>query len=182
MNTFSKINISKVLETSQRLSFDINNEDNKYMEISLPSKYFSDDYSQRISTKMCFDKLQETLTQIEIVEIDEDGKQITTTVMPVYDFVDGIPVKIAEVTTIDTFDPNTIEVENPYGYSSIDDIPEIDEEEAERLMEEGVLFDSLDYDFGLYDTTNYTETIVELYESIEINNVEDAVFKVLMEM
>lgn len=181
LNTFSKINISEVLETSQRLSFDINNEDEQYMEISLPSKYFNDNTYQRISTKICFDKNQETVTQIEIVEIDEEEKEITTTIMPVYEIVNDIPVKTAEVSIIHTIDPNAEQVENPYGLSSIDEIPEISEKEAKKLMEDGVMFESIDYDLGLFDTSDYTETIVEVYETIEINNVEDSVFRVLLE-
>lgn len=180
-STLSRINIEKVKETANRLAFDIAEDDGNYLELSLPSKYFDDSVTKRLSTRVTFDTNTDTILQTEIVEMEEDGKKITTTVMPVYEIVNDTPIRIAQVTTIETYNPNAIEVENPYGLTSLDDIQQLSEKEAKELIAKGELFECLDYDLGLNDTKNYTETMVEIYESIDINSVSNEEFRLLLE-
>jgi hypothetical protein len=179
-NMISKINLSKIRNEAKRLSFDIAEDNSERFEFALPSRYFTDEQTQRISTKAVFDTANEVLEQVEIVNMIEDGTIITTTSVPLYQEKDGVPVKIGMVSTIDSKAPGLIEgIEDAPVYESYDDIPTISSEEVKELEEAGLLFPSDDVLLGNPADLSYIETVIEVYSDIEINAVPDAAFKLI---
>jgi hypothetical protein len=177
----SKINLSKIRSEARRLSFDIAEDSGERFEFSLPSRYFPDEQTQRVSTRAVFDAVNEVLEEVEVINMIEGGTVITTTSVPVYQEKDGIPVKVGMVSTIESKVPGLIEgfEEDTPVYESYDDIPTISGEEVKKLEEAGLLFPAEDITFGNPADLSYTETVIEVYSDIEINAVPDAAFKLI---
>lgn len=179
---FGRVNLKLITETAQRLAFDITEESNEILSINLPSKYFSDETTERISTKLCFDISEETLQEVELVEVDSEGNRITTTVYPMYETIKGEPVKIGQITIIDTQKAELLEGFDDVEYfDSMDEIPILSDEEYEQLMADGVLFEEEYLEFGNPADLSNVETIVEVYETIDINKAEESMFRLLQE-
>ncbi len=185
-NALSRLNLDKIKADVKRLSLDVTEEkDSKALCVSLPSEIFNtkENLTKRLSTKVKFDTLSETLNEIEIVSIDDEGVKATTTICPVYQETEtGTPVKVGMITVIDKQNPNKIEgfPEDYPVYESYDDIPEISEEDAEKMLATGAAFEDTDITFGDPSDLSSVQTIVEKYESIEINKVDDKLFRLAM--
>ena len=184
-NGLSRINLDKIKTDAKRLAFDVTEENSESFCLSLPSELFNanENSLKRLSTKVLFDTINETLNEIEIVSIDDEGVTSTTTICPVYqETEDGTPVKVGMITVIDTQNPNKIEgfPEDYPIYESYDDIPEISPEDAEKMLATGSAFVDTDITFGDPSDLSSVETIVEKYESIEINKVDDRLFRLAM--
>lgn len=136
---------------------------------------------KRISTKVTYDTVSETLENMETIDIKDDGSTVTTSIDYIYQECDDNLVKVGMITTIDTKYDNLIEGvdENLPYFDSIDDIPEISDEEFEKLSANGNIFKNDSIKFGNPADLSSVVTIVEVYENIEINNIDDSVFKLL---
>ena len=179
-----KVNLDKIKETSSRLAFDVNeNDESSLLQISIPSSYFNDyEEVKRISTKVVFDVSSETLNSVEIVMQKGEGITVISTVTPVYEEYNDEMIQIGSITVINTENKNLIEgfAEDYSYYNSIDEIEEISLEEYEELKKAGTCFET-DVEFGNPADLSNVETIVEVYDSITINETEDSVFKILLE-
>ena len=65
-------------------------------------------------------------------------------------------------------------------YNSVDEIPILSKAELEELEKTANVFESSEIQLGDPSDLSYTETIVELYEYVDINNVNDSEFKMLL--
>lgn len=150
--------------------------------MDLPSSLFNNnDFEQRISTKVKFDTINETLLEVETIDIEDDGRKVTTTSNPVYEDVDGEPVKIGMITQLDVVFTELVDGFNEdFEYiESEDDLPELSEEDFNAMESTGAIHEVSHQLFSNPADLSYTETQVELYTSVDINNVDDAEFKLL---
>lgn len=70
--------------------------------------------------------------------------------------------------------------ENVEYFESIDDIPEISEQEYNSLLESETTEKVESLLFGNPADLSYEETIVEVYNNMEINTIEDSLFKIFI--
>ena len=142
----------------------------------------SEEEVKRISTKVVFDVSSETLNSVEIVMQNGEGITVTSTVTPVYEEYNDEMIQIGSITVINTENKNLIEgfAEDYSYYNSIDEIEEISLEKYEELKKAGTCFET-DVEFGNPADLSNVETIVEVYDSITINETEDSLFKILLE-
>ncbi len=179
-----RLNIDAIRSGAKRLSLDLT-EDKKegYGVLSLPSSLFNEQEGvTRISTKVSFDLENESLDEVEVVTVDDEGVKVTTSVSNVYEEYNGEYIKIGTVTVIDTENPNKVtgfDLDYPV-FESMDDIPEISEEEYAQLQAEGRVQDTEGIIFGDPSDLSNVQTTVELYSSVDINNVEDSSFRLLL--
>ena len=66
-------------------------------------------------------------------------------------------------------------------FDSLESIPEISKEEYEQLVEEGNAEIIEELPLGDPSDPSSVETIIELYQDIQINVADDSVFKLVME-
>ena len=182
-SAISRINLSLVREESARLALDVTEEVNGKLLIDLPNHLYPQATNETfISRRVSFDTANDTLSEVEIVSALEDGTIVTSTVTPIYEDKDGIPVKVGVVTVIDSKAPELdegFELEMPI-YNSIEELPELSLEAYEALKEAGNVADDQDMVFGNPADPSYTETIYEVYQDLEINNVPDELFRLLL--
>lgn len=180
-NAFSRVNLDKIRIEAQRLSFDIAEESaSNCLCISVPSSLFTGE--NRLSTKIMFDCASETLNSVEIITVDEDGTKTTSVMNPVYEDSDGTPVKIGSITTIETVVSDLVDgFDEDYEIiNSIDDLPELSDEDFEAMQESGAIFENNTITFGDPANLSNTEVVVEVYNNIEINTLDNSLFKLIM--
>lgn len=183
----SRVNLDLIKKETKRLSLDVIEDNSKMFILEIPSDFFTSSLTNRdlsetrLSTKISFDVENETVCETEVVMLEEDGTTVTTTSYPVYENVNDEPIKIGVVTVINSENPNLMEgFENVEYFNSVDEIPEISDEDYEELAEK-YLIEELDYvSIGNPADLSYEETVVELYSDIEINTVEDSLFKMIL--
>lgn len=184
-NIFSRVNLSLIRQEARRLSLDMHeeNEDGgNILLIELPPALIPQNGLDRIiSSRIAFDIDRETLLETEVVMEREDGVMVTTTVTPVYEESNGVPVKIGQVTVIDSKDPNLVEDIDPDMpvYNSPDDIPELSAEEFAQMQAEGNIHEISGMTFGDPADASYVETIYEVYQNIEINSTPEQLFRLI---
>ena len=180
--SMSRVNLSLIRNEAMRLSIRMREEndgDNKTLLLELPPdllpKYGNDTI---ISSRVSFDVTTETLLESEVVMKLEDDTIVTTTVTPVYEESNGVPVKIGQVTVIDSKAPGLIEGVDPDIpiYNSLDDLPLVSEAELENNGNAG---DVVSIIFGNPADLSYVETIYEVYQEIEINSAPDQLFRLI---
>ena len=179
---FGKVNLDLIKKEAKRLALDVTNDQKKStLLISLPNEYFSTEFEKRISTKLSYDTKTETLTRIETIDVIENESTVTSTMEYVYQEIDGNYVKIGMITTIDTKYDNLIELNEPFTdyYESYDDIPEISDEDFEKMQSEGNIFEIPSFSLGNPADLSSVVTTVEVYDDIDINNTDDSVFKLI---
>jgi hypothetical protein len=181
-NMISRINLSKIRNEAKRLSFDVVEDTGERFVFELPSHYFSDGQTTRISTRAVFDAVNELLEQVEVVNMIEDGTVVTTTSSPLYQETNGVPIKVGMVNIIESHAPGLIEGfdDDVPVYESYDDIPILSAEEIKKLEEDGLLFPAEDIIFGNPADLSYTETMIEVYSDIEINAAPDTAFRLIL--
>ncbi len=179
----SKINLDFVKSESNRLLLDVTENEKNSMMIDIPNTYFFDnEYETRVSTRVMFDTEEETLSQVEIVMIQQDGTIVTTTTYPMYQDYEGVPIRIGTVTVVNSKAQNLLSgFEDAEYFESVDEIPEISDEEYEQLLESGELVEVDNMLFGNPADMSYEETIIEVYNDIEINNVDESLFKIALD-
>ena len=179
----SKINLDFVKSESNRLLLDVTENEKNSMMIDIPNTYFFDnEYETRVSTRVMFDTEEETLSQVEIVMIQQDGTIVTTTTYPMYQDYEDVPIRIGTVTVVNSKAQNLLSgFEDAEYFESVDVIPEISDEEYEQLLESGELVEVDNMLFGNPADMSYEETIIEVYNDIEINNVDESLFKIALD-
>ena len=184
-HNLSKINLSRIKTEAMKLALDMNEDKTeKVLSIGLPSKYFSTDKEKRLSTKVCYDTVNELMETVETVTEMEDGSIVTVTNYPVYEEVeDGRIIKIGQYSIIDTKSDVRYEgLEEIEYFDSLYDIPELSHREYEQLTEAGNAVTIENFPLGDPADPSSTEIIIELYDNIEINIIDDSVFKLIMEL
>lgn len=183
--TLSKINLSKIKKEVSKLSLDMTEDKKeKVLTVQLPSRYFTTDKEKRLSTKISYDTANELMENVETITEKDDGSIVTVTTCPVYEEIEnGQIVKIGQYSVIDTKSQVRYEgLEELEYFDSLDNIPEISNEEYENLLEEGNAAEIEDFSLGDPSDPSSVETLIELYDNIEINLVDDTAFKLIMEM
>ena len=181
----SKIDLSRIKTEAAKLALDmIENKSEKVLSVILPSKYFSTDKEKRLSTKVSYDTSNELMETVETVTEMEDGSIVTVTTCPVYEEVeDGLIIKIGQYSIIDKKSDIRYEgFEDIEYFDSLDDIPELSQDEYEQLADAGNAVTIENFPLGDPSDPSSTETIIELYDNIEINVIDDSVFKLIMEI
>jgi hypothetical protein len=176
----SKVNLSLIRSEAQRLSFDLKEDTPGGLTLELPSRLFPQNvYENRISTKAVFDVEKELLNHVEVVTIMENGFRRTSTSYPVYEEFNNTYIKTGMVTIVENKAPNLLEgLGNVKIYNSPDDYPTISKEEYDKLSKKGLAFPGGDMFFGDPADLSYTETIIEVYQNVEINTVQNSVFRI----
>ena len=183
--TVSKVNLSRIKAEAAKLSFDMSeNKKEGVFTVELPSRYFTNDKETRLSTKISYDTANELMETVETVTEMEDGSIVTVTTCPVYELLeDNQIIKIGQYSIIDTKSEVRYEgLEDLEYVDSLDDIPEISGAEYEQLAEEGNAVAIEEFPLGNPADPSSVETVIELYDTIEINVVDDSVFKLIMEL
>ena len=181
----SKIDLSRIKNEAVKLALDMTeSKSDKVLSVSLPSKYFSTDKEKRLSTKVCYDTTNELMETVETVTEMEDGSIVTVTTCPVYEEVeDGLIIKIGQYSIIDKKSDIRYEgLEDIEYFESLDDIPELSQDEYEQLADAGNAVTIENFPLGDPSDPSSTETIIELYDNIEINVIDDSIFKLIMEL
>lgn len=182
---FSKIDLSRIKTEATKLALDMSEDKSeKVLSVSLPSKYFSTDKEKRLSTKVSYDTTNELMETVETVTEMEDGSIVTVTTSPVYEEIeDGLIIKIGQYSIIDKKSDIRYEgLEDIEYFESLDDIPELSQDEYEQLVDAGNAVTIEDMPLGDPADPGSIETIIELYDNIEINVIDDSVFKLIMEL
>lgn len=178
----SRLNLDLIMSESKRLAFDVTEEDSGLISVSVPNDYFpSESGDARVSTRVSFDPVEEVVNEVEIVTLTEDGDVVTSSNYPVYEDVDGTPVKIGLITIIDTSVPELLDFGEEYQiYESEDDIPELSMSDFEKMVASDSAFETTDLTFGDPADLSSIETVVEMYTDVEINKTDDSVFRLVM--
>ena len=183
--TLSKIDLSRIKTEASKLALDMSeNKSECVFSVELPSKYFSDDRVTRLSTKISYDTANELMETIETVSQKEDGSIVTVTTCPVYEEVEnGQIVKIGQYSIIDTKSEVRYEgLDDLEYFDSIESIPEMSVSDYEALVEAGNAVTIEEFPLGNPADPSSIETVVELYDNIEINVIDDSVFKLIMDL
>lgn len=179
---FGKVNLDSIKKEATRLNFDITEDKkNSSLTLSLPNELFTSEFEKRISTRVSFDSAADVLTEMETVAVKNDGATVTTSAEYVYQKCGDEYVKVGMITKIVTDYEKRIEgiPEDTEYFKTIDDIPEISEEDFNKMKENGNIFEEPSVKFGDPGDLSCIETIVEVYEDVEVNKTEDSVFKLL---
>ena len=185
MTGLSRLNLSLIRQEASRLSLDLIEENDggmKLLLLELPPALLPMQGSDTIiSSRAVFDLSNDTLLETEVVMKLEDDTIITTTVEPVYEEVNGVPVKIGQVTIIDSKAPGLLEDVDPNipYINSPDEIPTISASELAALEASGNVIEDADITYGNPADLSYVETIYEVYQDIEINNTPVQLFRLL---
>ena len=175
----SNVDINFVKNESKRLAFDCTeNKEESRLVVNIPSSVINNE--NRISSKMSFDTISNTLSEIEYIENDSDGATVTTKINYLYEESNGMYINTGKVTVIDRKYPvkQAAEAQTEI-YNCPDDIPTMSESEYKKLKEEGKLYKKDFMKFGDPADLSSTETILELYEDISLNKVDDSIFRTL---
>ena len=185
MTGLSRVNLPLIRQEAARLSLSMREESEDGVTMLLlelpPALLLNRGTDTIISSRAAFDISSETLLETEVVMKHEDGTLVTTTVTPVYEEANGVPVKVGQVTIIDSQAPGLIEgVDDDMPmYESPDDIPEISESELAELEARGGASEIPEMIFGNPADLSYVETIYEVYLDIEINDTPEHLFRLL---
>jgi hypothetical protein len=182
-NCLSRVNLSLIKSEARKLAFDLTEDnENSIMQINLPSALFKNDNDdQKISTRIYFDTKNETLANVEIVEKSEDGTEIITTTSPVYEEKNGVPVKIGDITEIETKTPELAasDEEETAIINSPDDIDTIDQSTADALVAEGSATENTNMTFGDPNDLSNVETVITICNEVKLNQASDNAFKLI---
>ena len=178
---FGRMNLDDIRITAQKLCLDMTEEEDGVLKISIPSEYFNNDNSIRTKTTLLFDIDSSTLNEIETVDITVEGDVIISTIYPVYYEQKEELIKIGTISVVETKKNSLIEgLEDMEYYDSMEDIPEISLEEYEKMVNYGNVRELENYRPGNPADLSSVVTTVEVYEDIEINNVDDIAFRPLI--
>jgi hypothetical protein len=181
----SRINIPLIREKAKSLSIDLQEDASaKTLLLDLSASLIPQNGADKIiRSSALFDTANNILLNTEVVMVREDKTTVTTTVSPVYNMQAGVPVKVGAVTVIQSKAAELIDGIAPDlpVYNSPDDIPELSETEFARLQESGSIHEISGMTFGSLADLSYTETIYEVYQDIEINNVPDQLCRLMQE-
>jgi hypothetical protein len=179
-----RVNIDEIRTEAKRLKLDVTeDEDERGMIIAIPASLLPTKETEKyLSAKITLDTSTETLNEIEIITMNQEGIVTTSTSINVYQECDDELVKIGTITTIDTQNPNIMEGElgDMEIFNNIDEIPEISDEQFNSLQESGNIYENPGIVLGDPSDLSNVQTIVEVYETVELNEVDNSVFKLLI--
>lgn len=190
LSSLGRVDIDNILKEAKRLSFDIQDDTPGALMVNIPASTFQSQTngygfeSKVVSCKLNFDTEKDILHSTEMELIESDGTSIEIETHPLYKEQDGLMVKVGQVQVInnkpniDMSDLESVVQE----YESIEDIPEISEEELTALQESGeVSLEETELLLGDPSNPDFQETFVELYEDVEVNTLSDSIFKIVLE-
>ncbi|MDR0495348.1 MAG: hypothetical protein LBG95_06960 [Treponema sp.] len=184
-SVLSRVNLPLIREEARRLSLSMREEtdggDNTLL-LELPPGLLPQYGTDAIlSSRIAFDMNRETVLETEVIMKREDDTIVTTTVTPVYEESNGVPVKIGQITVIDSKAPGLIEGFDPDTplYNSLDDIPELSQHEFAQMQAEGAIHEDTGMVFGNPADLSNIETIYEVYQDIEINSTPEHLFRLI---
>jgi hypothetical protein len=181
----SRVNLPLIREEARRLSLSMREEtegNSHTLLLELPPALIPQNGVDTIlSSRIAFDMNRETVLETEVVMKREDDTIVTTTVTPVYEESNGVPVKIGQITVIDSKAPGLIEGFDPDTeyYNSPDEIPTITEEQLAEMRGSGNIEEIPDMMFGNPADLSNIETIYEVYQDIEINSTSEHLFRLI---
>ncbi len=179
-----RINLNLIKGESKRLALDVTDEtaEKGILTVNMPEDFIKAPNGEKVvKAKIVFDTVNEVLDEVEITTIPEEGKTVTTTQVPVYEETNGQLIKIGTVTTIDTKNEKLIDGfnEDYTYYNSIEEIPEFSDEEFEKLKKSGNLFEDVNITLGNPADLSNIQTVVEIYDYVDINSVSNEEFRLL---
>lgn len=184
-----RLNIEDIYERSNRLSLDIIDNTPEVFTVNLPTNHFpiktTEGYSSEVvSFKMSFDVKNETLKSTEMNLVENDGTKVNIKTEPIYEVIDGQIIKVGQKRTVfnDFPDVPSVMSEDVEIFESIDDIPIITSTEIEELEKEGKI---APYDgplvFGDPSNPDFEEVFTEYFYDVEVNSLDDQLFKIALE-
>jgi len=179
----TKIDLSFIIREAQRLAYTIREDrESGGLILELPSHLFAAEADEnRISTRVVFDLNKELLNHTEVISILSNGIHRTSTAYPLYQEYNGTYIKTGMVHIIENINPKRISSGTDTRiYNSPDDYPIISRAEYERLAQSGLAHPAGEMFFGDPFDLSYTETIINVYRNIEINTVQDSLFRVFL--
>lgn len=184
-----RLPLDEIKSNATRLSFDIDESTPGIMNINYPAEYLpsalsAGNYTESYTSyKISLDIVQEIMISSELKTIDSEGIEVTSTIYPVYQKEGDDFIQIGSVTEVFTDFPYSLDVDDSVvkSYESVEDIPLVSEEELERMVEEGTVFPG-DTEIWLGDLSDsdFMETFIEIYEDVQINTLQDSLFRAIM--
>ncbi|QEN03538.1 hypothetical protein EW093_02090 [Thiospirochaeta perfilievii] len=184
-----RLDLNSITTEAKRLSFDVEDVTPGILTVSLPSSAFEqtggvyNDYTQDVlSYKLSFDTEENTLASTEMIVAESDGTIMTVNTYDLFhEDENGELIKTGRYTAVHNNLNMEISIDDAdiETYETLDDIPEISKDEIATLVEEGSISEA-DVEPWLGDPTdpNFTEIFIELYEDVELNTLEDSLFRV----
>lgn len=181
---FSRLDLADIRQHANKLLLKTEeNKNDKMLVLELPTELIGETQDRRISTRVVFDTTEETLQIVETVDyVEMDGSTITTTMQPMYQEVNGEPLKVGMITVIDTQIPTLVEgdwSEIPT-YNSIQDIPTISDREFEELQAAGKIHEAPSITFGNPADLSSIDIMMELYSDVQVNETPESMFRLLL--
>jgi len=183
LSGLSRIDLEEIKNASKRLSLDCCETEGEGLVLKVPVEMLDfGEHTKPIFQTVRYDTTTDTLAETETCMFIDDGTRVTTSEYPVYEDVDGIPIKIGCVTIIDSVIEKNITGfnENFQNYESSEEIETISDDELQQLKSEGKIVESQEPVFGDQSNLSNQKTIVEKYDDILINNTDDSVFRIIM--
>lgn len=174
-----RINLDLVRSESKRLNLDFadNTETDGKCILSFPSENVNG--QTIVSSKIVFDSVNEVIDYVEVEMIPVEGVRMITTQSNIYQNVEDRILKVGQKTVIETKYDQIEEYPEEY-FESFDEIPDISEEDYRLLMEYGNGIEDENFIIGNpFDGSNI-QTVIEVYENIEVNKVKDSEFRLVL--
>ncbi|MDR2479061.1 MAG: hypothetical protein LBD48_07095 [Treponema sp.] len=178
-----RINLKQIRTEAMRLAMDITENEAGHVVLDIPPDMFPILPEETVTRRrVSFNPINDTIVNVEVITVLEDGTVRTTKNTPVYIDKDGEPIRVGSVTVIDSKAPGRIEnIPGDYPiYHSPEDIPAISDEQFAKMEAEGSIYAIPEMTFGDPADLSYTETVIELYNDLELNNVPNRVFKTIL--
>ena len=181
--SLNRVNLKQIRDEAQRLALNLIENEGGNLMLDLPSDMFQTVPGEEVTRRrVSFDVAKEVVLGTELVTVLEDGTVRTTTNTPLYMESNGEQVQVGSVTVIDAKAPGLIEgLPDDYPiFNSPDDIPTISEEAFQHMANDGTLSELPDITFGDPADLSYTETVLEIYSDVELNNVPDSLYRAIL--
>jgi hypothetical protein len=182
-NSLNHVNLKQIRDEAQRLALNIIENESGKLILELPSEMFQTVLGEEVTRRrISFDVAKEVVIGTEMVTVLEDGTVRTTTNAPLYTENNGEPVKVGSVTVIEAKAPGLVEgLPDDYPiFDSPDDIPTISEEAFQHMINDGTISELPEITFGDPADLSYTETVLEMYSNVELNNVPDSLYRAIL--
>lgn len=185
-NIFTAIDLKRIEKEAIKIHGCLVEEKGDVLCVTLPEDLFNfnneDEGNRRVSTEIRFDKKNNTLSSIHLVDDRINDIAITNTYF-MYQDIYGVPVKTGAVTEmiVNAHPINDLQAESESKIvKSIDEVVEVNDAEYKALMQNGAV--PVDFMFfGDMSNLSYVETVIEIYQNIEINSVKDSAFEKLFD-
>lgn len=181
---FDKVDINEVRSLYNKLSFrTTENIDDNLLTVDFPAEILNDysvDGESVLSNRISYDLTTGMIAVDESESITADNVKVKRVVKNTYKDVNGIPVLVKSVEQISYDFPYTIDTSDRAlpTVNSMEEIPEISQDELDRLISEGAEAIYADVIIGDPSDPDYTETITTTYKDIELNSLSKSYFKV----